>query len=58
MDNDTLLISSTSTPAYKGKLVDFLWAFSILTIPMLVCIAVVGICLYLCLVRPGSKPLA
>ncbi len=42
-----------STEPYKGRLVDYLWALSILTIPALVCIMVVGICIYLCLVRPG-----
>jgi hypothetical protein len=43
-----------STEPYKGRLVDYLWALSILTIPTLVCIAVVAICLYICLVRPGD----
>ena len=43
-----------SSEPYKGRLVDYLWALSILTIPLMVCIAVVAICLYMCLVRPGE----
>ena len=42
--------------AQKGVF-DYLWAIAILTIPTIVCVGVVIVCVYLCLVIPGQREL-